>query len=399
MFTVKLNRAKKSIAGFIFFALPYFIFPLDAELDNPWLCLKAIQETYRDIAGDFFFDSEENDWCIQIRNSYLYWAGGRLLPKKNSLEWKNWKPYISYFYPEAIPNPQDYSKNFIEKLKPDFLIKYRRFEPAPHYGFQYLVYQGKTKNEIIKQLRKIKFFGIEIWVHKRISTALKQIEKQIMLLQKSDTAVRLFIKNISSCWGFNWRVIADSGKLSNHCWGTAIDILPKNYRNKKIYWYWEASKNNEWMKIPPHKRWAPPEAVIAIFEKEGFIWGGKWDLWDNMHFEYRPELIYIRNFILSKTEDKPKSGNMQLEDNAVLNETTHTPIHPAAKQNQPSPILNTILTLMKVITQVQYVTEELQYTYESAEEFFKAELAEEQEPDEKEIDKIILPDIIEKLAE
>ena len=30
---------------------------------------------------------------------------------------------------------------------------------------------------------------------------------------------------------------------------------------------------------------------IDIFEDEGFIWGGKWMIWDNMHFEYHPELI------------------------------------------------------------------------------------------------------------
>ena len=399
MFIPKLHGAKKSIAAVIFLALPCFIFPLDTELDNPWLCLKAIQETYRDIAGDFFFDSEENDWCIQIRNSYLYWANGRLLPKKKSSEWKSWKPYISYFYPEAIPNPQNYSKSFIEKLKPDFLIKHRRFDTAPNYDFQYLVYQGKTKSEIIKQLRKIKFFGIEIWVHKRVSAALKRIEKEIISLQKNDAAVRLFIKNIGSCWGFNWRVIVDSGKLSNHCWGTAIDILPKNYRNKKIYWYWEAVKNSEWMKIPPYKRWAPPDVIIKIFEKEGFIWGGKWDVWDNMHFEYRPELIYIRNFILSKAENKPKSSDAQLGYNSILSETGQESIRTVSKQNHPSPFLNAVLKLASAITQVQYLMEELKYKYESAEEFFKAELADEHEPDEKEIDTTILPDEVEKLTE
>ncbi|NUM57423.1 MAG: M15 family metallopeptidase, partial [Bdellovibrionaceae bacterium] len=27
------------------------------------------------------------------------------------------------------------------------------------------------------------------------------------------------------------------------------------------------------------------------FESEGFIWGGKWNHYDTMHFEYRPELF------------------------------------------------------------------------------------------------------------
>ena len=37
----------------------------------------------------------------------------------------------------------------------------------------------------------------------------------------------------------------------------------------------------------------PPEEVISIFESEGFIWGGKWDIWDNIHFEYHPEILQL----------------------------------------------------------------------------------------------------------
>ena len=50
-------------------------------------------------------------------------------------------------------------------------------------------------------------------------------------------------------------------------------------------------------------RWNPPDPVIRAFEKEGFIWGGKWPLYDNMHFEYRPELHeFIR--LLAANPDK-----------------------------------------------------------------------------------------------
>lgn len=34
-----------------------------------------------------------------------------------------------------------------------------------------------------------------------------------------------------------------------------------------------------------------PWPIILIFEKYGFIWGGKWHHYDTMHFEYRPELF------------------------------------------------------------------------------------------------------------
>ena len=51
------------------------------------------------------------------------------------------------------------------------------------------------------------------------------------------------------------------------------------------YWYWR-----------PHTgriiyRNRVPQEIVAIFEKHGFIWGGKWYHFDTMHFEYRPELL------------------------------------------------------------------------------------------------------------
>jgi hypothetical protein len=33
--------------------------------------------------------------------------------------------------------------------------------------------------------------------------------------------------------------------------------------------------------------------IVKIFEKYGFIWGGKWFVFDNMHFEYRPEILIL----------------------------------------------------------------------------------------------------------
>ena len=45
------------------------------------------------------------------------------------------------------------------------------------------------------------------------------------------------------------------------------------------------------MLIPLKDRWMPPASVVQLFADEGFIWGGNWPIWDNMHFEYRPELV------------------------------------------------------------------------------------------------------------
>nr|WP_252507889.1 M15 family metallopeptidase [Treponema denticola] len=268
------------------------------NLDNPWLSLKAIQTAYPDLVNNISFDSELNDWFITIRNQNLYWADGRLLPKKDLQNRQKWAPIISYFYSDEVQNPKDFSEELISALKPESLIKNRKASPPPNYTFFMLLFNGRNRNEIIKQIRRSRFLGYDVWVHQRVVEPLRRVQTKIYEAQKTNTEVKKFLKELNQCWSFNWRVIADSGKLSNHSWGSAIDLLPANYKNKKIYWFWEAARNDYWMKIMPYRRWIPPKAVIEAFESEGFIWGGKWTLWDNMHFEYRPELLYIRNFVL-----------------------------------------------------------------------------------------------------
>ncbi len=82
---------------------------------------------------------------------------------------------------------------------------------------------------------------------------------------------------------YNCRTIAGTNRLSAHAGATAIDIATKHAN----YWYWQkpdASGHYAW-------RNQIPLEIVAIFEKHGFIWGGKWYHYDTMHFEYRPELI------------------------------------------------------------------------------------------------------------
>jgi hypothetical protein len=88
-----------------------------------------------------------------------------------------------------------------------------------------------------------------------------------------------YYKYLSKTAGtFNWRNIAGTNRLSTHAFGTSIDINTK-YSN---YWQWDG--NMIW------KNQIPME-IVEIFEKHGFIWGGKWYHYDTMHFEYRPELL------------------------------------------------------------------------------------------------------------
>lgn len=79
---------------------------------------------------------------------------------------------------------------------------------------------------------------------------------------------------------YNCRTVADTGEPSMHSWGAAIDINAAYSE----YWLWPRAR----------AAYPIPAEIIDIFERHGFIWGGKWSHYDTMHFEYRPELLTRR---------------------------------------------------------------------------------------------------------
>jgi hypothetical protein len=81
------------------------------------------------------------------------------------------------------------------------------------------------------------------------------------------------------------RSVADTGQTSMHGWGAAIDINPAF----SDYWRWHRASGD----IPPYVNRIPAE-IVTVFERHGFIWGGRWAHFDTMHFEYRPELLGYR---------------------------------------------------------------------------------------------------------
>jgi hypothetical protein len=83
---------------------------------------------------------------------------------------------------------------------------------------------------------------------------------------------------VPSAGTFKCRVIAGTSRPSAHGYGIAIDIAIE----KSDYWQW--SKTGRY-------RNRIPREIVEVFERHGFIWGGKWKAFDTMHFEYRPELL------------------------------------------------------------------------------------------------------------
>jgi hypothetical protein len=82
------------------------------------------------------------------------------------------------------------------------------------------------------------------------------------------------------------RRVADTGETSMHAWGAAIDINPRF----SDYWLWHRVAEGS----PAYVNRIPPE-IVSVFERHGFIWGGRWAHFDTMHFEYRPEFFDFDN--------------------------------------------------------------------------------------------------------
>ena len=109
-----------------------------------------------------------------------------------------------------------------------------------------------------------------------VNGADEQLFKVSQELDNLSNELLKYVKN--NAGSFNWRVIAKTNRLSMHSFAIAVDINTQ-YSN---YWQWEKGMT--------YKNQIPME-IVKIFEKYGFIWGGKWYHFDTMHFEYRPQLL------------------------------------------------------------------------------------------------------------
>jgi hypothetical protein len=109
-----------------------------------------------------------------------------------------------------------------------------------------------------------------------VASRLAAISAEIDALPARIKRAAYPIAGVSSC-----RAVADTGKPSMHSYAAAIDL---NVRFSD-YWRWQRKTRL----IPYRNRM--PQQIVDIFERHGFIWGGKWYHYDTMHFEYRPELL------------------------------------------------------------------------------------------------------------
>lgn len=105
--------------------------------------------------------------------------------------------------------------------------------------------------------------------------ALQRVSDELDIMSKKRPEL---LKYLDVNGTFSWRKIAKSDELSSHSWGISLDINVQN----SSYWQWSKEYKN-----------TLPQEIINVFERNGFIWGGRWEHFDTMHFEYRPEFMML----------------------------------------------------------------------------------------------------------
>ena len=147
---------------------------------------------------------------------------------------------------------------------------------------------GSSANEVSRHLTTV------VWCPNIVNTKIpittvNNVDKQLQKVSDElDTHPewKPFLSGISTV---NWRVVAGTNRLSPHSWGFTVDIgVPMSN-----YWKWDYPRASETDTIAYRNRF--PKELVDIFEKHGFIWGGRWYHYDNMHFEYRPEILLYRD--------------------------------------------------------------------------------------------------------
>ena len=228
---------------------------------------------FTEVYPGFFYSLEGNSGQLFLTTTggeRILWDDGN--PNKefeDLLNAPDLQDTVLYGYPVGREYPHPPKNSDPGRIRVDFFLK--------------LLY-GENKKSVAKNLVRISWMPrhtkkkLKVTTRFSVHDALQNISDDLEKLPKK------FMKYVTTTAGtFNWRFIGGTERLSAHSYGIAIDINVE-FSN---YWRWDLKRNPELA----YRNKIPME-VVEIFEKHGFVWGGKWYHYDSMHFEYRPELLH-----------------------------------------------------------------------------------------------------------
>ncbi|STX50858.1 Uncharacterised protein [Legionella busanensis] len=232
------------------------------------------------------------EYIKSISKDYIVWADGTHMATKDKRTNKTPQEKLDF------PSLTDQIKNVCYELGIPADPKAFRPKADPgriRYEPFFRKMYGNSKEEVKTHLVTIYWmpnqFGnkypLRVTTVNQVNQKLQKISQELENLVTKHPEYIPFLSNPGGT--FNWRLIANTNRLSNHSFGMTIDINSTN----ADYWQWDLKTKgkpiNETTPLTYHNN--IPWEIVPIFEKYGFIWGGKWYHYDTMHFEYRPELL------------------------------------------------------------------------------------------------------------
>ncbi len=170
-----------------------------------------------------------------------------------------------------------FSMPYMTSGEPGYLQDAGRSRCEPFYKKMY----GQNAEAVKKNLVSVPWFG-ETVRFTQINGAAKALQNVAEEIARDYPELVPYMKSSGT---FYWRKVRGANRLSSHSYGIAIDIAVK----QSNYWRWDHPKARETDPIGYKNR--IPMQIVEVFEKHGFVWGGRWYHYDTMHFEYRPEIV------------------------------------------------------------------------------------------------------------
>jgi len=231
---------------------------------------------------------------VSVDGCDFVWAQGRLLPPDRAGEWERYAPQPFYPYPADPPHVEAWTDDQVTSA--EARIEGLRTHPVRRDpGFFDALWSVHDRGSADAAQRRIRFLGARVTVHGSLVAPLSRVEARLQSARTQDPTLDQFLQSLAGFDGYNWRNIAGTESRSNHAYGSALDVIPTSFQGKNPYWLWSNQDGGPWYRRAWAHRWEPPSTFVKAFEAEGFVWGGKWLLFDTIHFEYRPEILVLNN--------------------------------------------------------------------------------------------------------
>ncbi len=192
---------------------------------------------------------------------------------------------------EALLEHADLEDTVAMRYRPGriFDIPPKNFEPGRirHQGFFEAVY-GASQKAVQARTEKVAWMPqtngaggktVRVTAVNGVAEGLRRVSEDLERELPDDLQTLV----ATTAGVFVWRNVRGTQRRSPHSYAIAIDVGVA----RSDYWDWNKPDANGDYR---YKNRFPLE-VVEIFERHGFVWGGKWYHFDTMHFEYRPELL------------------------------------------------------------------------------------------------------------